>query len=537
MKIINNISYKLSKESLNKCKNLSLDDQIALINQAIFEDATISHIDRLEYQHELLKVSKVNKSKFNSAYILNLIAQTNTQMGNLSVALDNLMEAEKKWRDLLITKEASDKSSLILSGLVLCLSDIGNIYMQMGLFDQAMEYFEKGLEYIDESDSLFVPYFKLHFHLAEIYNELNFHAKSNQMIKKCINRVKKFKFSPSNRSFIYLIPANMHLAILYKKEKDFQKAIDIYNETLNMCNQFSDVIYKQKILMSIGEIYIEINDFDKAKKILEDAEAMHDKIGSNSKLIDIKNNLAQVYINQDNFDKARIILESSREIAELSNLDLKLIFIYKSLSKAHESLNNPEESFMYNKKHSKLISDYYVNKNKALINENRKTIKDLSMAIKEKHEIEAAKDIEMKKKFKIRGQTTKTLYKIRESNILESLKDDINSFKNQIDPGGRKHLNGVLKKISFHLQDQSSWKDFETMFIQIHEDFIDNLNDVSSELTAKQIRFCMFIKMGMDKYDICNLLNVTTRAIEQQRYRIKKIISPSQDLDKFIQDL
>tara|TARA_X000001036_G_scaffold237212_2_gene221302 strand:- start:4090 stop:5703 length:1614 start_codon:yes stop_codon:yes gene_type:complete len=537
MKIINNISYKLSKESLNKCKDLNLDDQIAFINQSIFEDASISHIDRLKHQHELLKISKVNKSKFNSAYILNLIAQTNTQLGDLSVALDNLMEAEKKWRDLILIKQTSERSSLILSGLILCLSDIGNIYMQMGLFDQAMEYFEKGLEYINDSDSLFVPYFKLHYHLAEIYNELNFHAKSNQMIKKCISRVKKFKFSPSNRTFIYLIPATMHLASLHKKEKDFQKSIDIYNETLNMCDQFSDVIYKQKILMSIGEIYIDSNEFDKAKEILGQAEAMHDKIGSISKLIDIKNNLAQVYIKQENFDKARIILESSKELAELSNLDLKLIFIYKSLSKAYENLNNSEKSFMYNKKHSKLISDYYLNKNKALINENRKTIKDLSRAIKEKHEIEIAKDIEMKKKFNIKSQTTKTLYRIRESNILESLKDDINKFKNKIDPSGRKHLNGMLKKISFHLQDQSSWKDFETMFIQIHEDFIEKLNDVSTQLTTKQIRFCMFIKMGMDKYDICNLLNVTTRAIEQQRYRIKKIISPNQDLDKFIQDI
>ena len=47
----------------------------------------------------------------------------------------------------------------------------------------------------------------------------------------------------------------------------------------------------------------------------------------------------------------------------------------------------------------------------------------------------------------------------------------------------------------------------------------------------------MFIKMGMDKYDICSLLNVTVRAIEQQRYRIKKIISPNEDLDKIIQEL
>ena len=75
------------------------------------------------------------------------------------------------------------------------------------------------------------------------------------------------------------------------------------------------------------------------------------------------------------------------------------------------------------------------------------------------------------------------------------------------------------------------------MFIQIHEDFIDNLNSISDELSPKQVRFCMFIKMGMDKYDICSLLNVTVRAVEQQRYRIKKIISPGSDLDKIIQDL
>tara|TARA_B110000116_G_C16633904_1_gene489643 strand:- start:13 stop:882 length:870 start_codon:yes stop_codon:yes gene_type:complete len=289
--------------------------------------------------------------------------------------------------------------------------------------------------------------------------------------------------------------------------------------------------------MSIGEIYIEILELDKAKKILEKAEAMHEKIGSNSELIDIKNNLAQIYIDEVNYDRAREILEDAKKLSEGSNLELKLISIYKNLSRVYENLNNPEQSFRYNKKHSKLISDYYVNKNKVLINENRKTIKDLSRAIKEKHKIGIIKDIEMNKKFKIRSLTTKTLYRIRESNILESLKDDINKLKNQIDPESRKHLNGMLKKISFHLQEQSSWKDFETMFIQIHEDFIDNLNNLSSDLTQKQIRFCMFIKMGMDKYDICNLLNVTTRAIEQQRYRIKKILCPGQDLDKFIQDL
>ena len=47
----------------------------------------------------------------------------------------------------------------------------------------------------------------------------------------------------------------------------------------------------------------------------------------------------------------------------------------------------------------------------------------------------------------------------------------------------------------------------------------------------------MFIKMGMDKEDICNLLNVTDRAVEQQRYRIRKKLMINSKLDEFISSL
>ena len=162
MKIIKSISYKLSKKHLDHCKALDLDQQISFINQAIFEDSGINHNERLNFQYELLKISEINKSLFNSAYILNLISQTNAQMGNLELALDNLLNAEKKWRKIL-SNNKKDIPSLTINGLILCLSDIGNIYMKMGLFDDAMKYFESGEEFIDDTDDLFVPYFKIHF--------------------------------------------------------------------------------------------------------------------------------------------------------------------------------------------------------------------------------------------------------------------------------------------------------------------------------------------------------------------------------------
>ena len=530
MDIIKNISYKVSKELAQKCKNESTGNQIAIINQSIFEDSKINHIKRLKYQYELLKFSETKKSTFNSAYILNLIAQTNTQMGNLSTALDNLLSAEKKWNQVL-------KQEHGINGLILCIADIGNIYMKMGLFDQSMKYFESALEYVDSSDSLFVPYFKVHYHLSEIYNELNFDIKSKEMIKKCISRVQKYKFPKKNRSYIYLIPAHMHLAKLYLKDKNYSLALDTYNKTLKMCDLFDDVIYKQQILIEMGEIQIELSDFKKAKRALQKAEKMHQKIGSDSRLIDIKSNLSKIFINLNQYEDAKQVLEDAKEVAEKNKQELKLITIYENLSKVYECLNIPDKSFFYNKKHAKLISDYYINKNNVLIDENRKVIKDLSSAIKEKHEIEITKDLELNKKYKIRNQTTKTLYRIRENNILESLRDDIYKIKENISNKEQKHLNKMLNKISSHLQDESSWKDFETMFMQIHDDFVINLKNKCKTLSQKQIRFCMFIKMGMDKYDICSLLNVTNRAIEQQRYRIRKKLNYKGNLDEFIQEL
>ena len=304
-----------------------------------------------------------------------------------------------------------------------------------------------------------------------------------------------------------------------------------------MCGKFNDVIYKQQILIEIGKINIKLSDFNKAEKTFKKAESMHKKIGSELKLITIKKYLAEILIALNKYEEAKNILSEAKKIAEENNQELHLIDIYKNLSEIYENLSESKKSFKYNKMHAKLISDYYINKNKVLINENRKTITDLSNAIKEKHQIETLKDIEMNKKFQIKNQTTKALYRIKENNILESLKEDINKINIKADNAIKKHTKSMLNKISFYNQDQSTWTDFEKMFIQIHTDFINNLKLINPNLSMKQIRFCMFIKMGMDKYDICNLLNVTTRAVEQQRYRIKKILCPRKNLDQFIQQL
>ena len=43
MNVTKSISYKLSKNQLEECKVLDVNEQISFINQTIFEDSGINH--------------------------------------------------------------------------------------------------------------------------------------------------------------------------------------------------------------------------------------------------------------------------------------------------------------------------------------------------------------------------------------------------------------------------------------------------------------------------------------------------------------
>ena len=68
-----------------------------------------------------------------------------------------------------------------------------------------------------------------------------------------------------------------------------------------MCEKFDDVIYKQQILMMLGELHIENLNYNKAVKVLSDAESMHNKIGSDSNLIKIRLSIAEILVKEEKF--------------------------------------------------------------------------------------------------------------------------------------------------------------------------------------------------------------------------------------------
>jgi len=108
--------------------------------------------------------------------------------------------------------------------------------------------------------------------------------------------------------------------------------------------------------------------------------------------------------------------------------------------------------------------------------------------------------------------------------ILDSEKD-FNKLKSEI-----------KKAIKINEVNKHEWEIFETNLNQIHNEFIINLSKKYPNLTPKDIKLCVYLKMNLSSKEIAPMMNISFRGVELHRYRLRKKLNLNQDenLSKFL---
>ncbi|MEG0992860.1 MAG: hypothetical protein RSE51_03330 [Bacteroidales bacterium] len=142
------------------------------------------------------------------------------------------------------------------------------------------------------------------------------------------------------------------------------------------------------------------------------------------------------------------------------------------------------------------------------------------------HEIEA-KNAEL---------LTQTSFIIQKNELIMKLKGMVDEFcvKN-----AHKSLTSVSHKmnsvIENNMDTQEDWKMFLLKFEEKHTGFFKKLKEMYPQLTNNDLRLCACLKLNMDTKDIASLMCISVRAVENNRYRIrKKLDIPSaQNLNEY----
>jgi DNA-binding CsgD family transcriptional regulator len=155
-------------------------------------------------------------------------------------------------------------------------------------------------------------------------------------------------------------------------------------------------------------------------------------------------------------------------------------------------------------------------RNRAELNEQKLTLEQENMTIMREN-LEATINL---KNAKVASNTVNLIHL---NEILLSIKELIGQIDKKNDSNTNFSLLTKINRIIDHeLQGDQHWNEFEEIFNQLHDNFMQRLKTSFPELTPRDMRLCAYLRMNFNTKEIAPLLGISVRGVEDTRYRIRK---------------
>ncbi|MWB94141.1 ABC transporter substrate-binding protein [Flavobacterium sp. GA093] len=162
-------------------------------------------------------------------------------------------------------------------------------------------------------------------------------------------------------------------------------------------------------------------------------------------------------------------------------------------------------------------------RSRAELNEQKLVLEQQNMAIVREN-LEATINL---KNAKVASNTVNLIHL---NEILLSIKELISQIDKKNDPNTNFGLLTKINRIIDHeLQGDKHWNEFEEIFNQLHDNFMQRLKASFPELTPRDMRLCAYLRMNFNTKEIAPLLGISVRGVEDTRYRIRKKLQLSSE--------
>ena len=138
----------------------------------------------------------------------------------------------------------------------------------------------------------------------------------------------------------------------------------------------------------------------------------------------------------------------------------------------------------------------------------------------------------------------KTITVIRKNEILLDINQNLTRVTTEISQSSDaksilKKIQKMQENIKENIEQNNNWKKFAENFDLVYENYLKRLADEYPHLTISDKKLCAYLKMDLRSKDIAPLLNMSFRSVEMSRYRLRKKMDLSRDINltEFLQNL
>ena len=152
---------------------------------------------------------------------------------------------------------------------------------------------------------------------------------------------------------------------------------------------------------------------------------------------------------------------------------------------------------------------------------NERTIEELQT---EKLEAELA--------FRHRELADTAMHLVQKNELLQRLRENLDAlYKDTEDRPTRKRLRETLSLLKDGEEGEDDWVQFAYHFDQVHHGFFARLRERHPQLTPKDHKLCAYLRMNLNTKEIAPLLNISVRGVEISRYRLRKKLGLTKEVN------
>ncbi|WP_321333696.1 two-component regulator propeller domain-containing protein [uncultured Bacteroides sp.] len=130
---------------------------------------------------------------------------------------------------------------------------------------------------------------------------------------------------------------------------------------------------------------------------------------------------------------------------------------------------------------------------------------------------------------------TQTSFIIQKNELILRLKGMVDDYCGKNIHKSLVPLYQKMNSLLSNMDTEEDWKMFLIKFEQKNSGFFKHLKAAHPQLTNNDLRLCACLKLNLETKDIASLMNLSVRAIENNRYRLRKKLnlSPDQNLNEY----
>lgn len=355
---------------------------------------------------------------------------------------------------------------------------------------------------------------------------------------------------------------NNALGILEQDRGNLSAALQHFNKFENISRYLNDTLSVIYAKINIGEIFVKLGNSDSALYYINSADVLNAKVNNAQARAAIFGNYGRLMYKVGEYEKSIEFINKSMKVSfdnKFSDFIIENYYVliddYQALHDSNRALKLYEELDHYKdsifrindlKKSEGLQAQFLLEEKAAMAlywqekYNNRNLILALLIAVslliivllfmlskrykanKLVHQ-EETRNLNQTIDEKNRELVTRIMSENQRESTLEELSKTLEYLSHEKDVEKIKgYLTEALRNISSKEHVNSNWGVFKVHFEKVHPTFFIKLKKIQPDLTQSEMRLCAYIKMSLTTKEIANLLNISDRSIQTNRYRLKK---------------